>query len=323
MTGEIVRIGDLVENAGVASETAIYRAPDLGTTGKIKVADILATLRAHHVIGVEVHQIREVAVTRRARIFEVDSIKKQIAEALAHRNGLGNVSDIELTPDGEIRTLRLDAAHASNMTPALTRYDSRNGRYDITFTIANDSGAAPTRLRYTGTAIETVEATVLTRSVNRGEILKSSDLVVERRPKSEVGYDNAAPSTVAGMQISRPLRAGQPIRSADLNKPNLIERDQPVTISYQANGILLTIRGKAIEAGTEGDNVNVMNLQSKRVFTGVVTGRGQVTVSAPVIRRAPPQADISAVEPGKSSAAPSAIQVASVPELLAPARNAE
>ena len=49
-----------------------------------------------------------------------------------------------------------------------------------------------TRLRFTGTAIETVEAAVLTRDVERNEVLKSSDVVIERRPKAEVGNDAAS-----------------------------------------------------------------------------------------------------------------------------------
>ena len=73
------------------------------------------------------------------------------------------------------------------------RYDNRNGRFDVTFEIANENGAAPTKLRFTGTAIETVEAAVLARNVERNEVMKSSDVVVERRPKAEVGADAAAP----------------------------------------------------------------------------------------------------------------------------------
>ena len=37
--------------------------------------------------------------------------------------------------------------------------------------------------------------------------------------------------------------------------------------------------GKALDNGTEGDVVNVTNLQSKRTFSGVVIGRGRVSVS--------------------------------------------
>ena len=51
-----------------------------------------------------------------------------------------------------------------------------------------------------------------------------------------------------------------------------------MTVIFQAPGLYLTTRGKAVESGAEGDTVSVLNLQSKRTLTGVVTGRGQITV---------------------------------------------
>ena len=45
--------------------------------------------------------------------------------------------------------------------------------------------------------------------------------------------------------------------------------------------MVLTMRGKALEAGAQGDTVNVLNLQSKRTIQGTVTGQSQVTVAAP------------------------------------------
>ena len=113
---------------------------------------------------------------------------------------------------------------------------------------------SPTQLRFTGTAIETVEAAVLTRGVERSEILKSADVIAERRPKAEVGSDAAARDARgrhADAQAS--VRAGQPLRAADLAKPDLVQRDQDVTLIYQTAGLYLTIRGKALESGTEGD----------------------------------------------------------------------
>ena len=38
ITGDIVRIGDLVENAGIVAEVPIFRAPDLGQTGTVSAA---------------------------------------------------------------------------------------------------------------------------------------------------------------------------------------------------------------------------------------------------------------------------------------------
>jgi flagella basal body P-ring formation protein FlgA len=37
VTDEVVRIGDLVDNAGVAAQIAIYRSPDPGTTGTCRL----------------------------------------------------------------------------------------------------------------------------------------------------------------------------------------------------------------------------------------------------------------------------------------------
>ncbi len=281
---EVVRIGDLVDNAGDAAQIAIYRSPDPGTTGTLPATQALDILRAHQVIGVETHGIRNVAVTRLARTLEPDDVELQIAVALEHRKGLGDARDLLLTFDKDLTAIHLDAANNGAINAMVTRFDPRNGHFDVTLEVGNDSGAAPARLRFTGTAVETVEAAVLTRDVDRNTLLKFSDIVMERRPKAEVGHDAASQDHVVGMQARRQMRAGQALHGADLTRPDLVQRDEAVTLIYRAAGIYLTVRGKAIEAGTEGDIVNVLNLQSKRTVSGVVVGRGQVSVSpaAPV-----------------------------------------
>ena len=75
------------------------------------------------------------------------------------------------------------------------------------------------RLRFTGTAVETVEAAVLARGIERNEVMKSSDVVIERRPKAEVGNDVAGRDGAVGMQARRQLRAGQALRTPILQSP--------------------------------------------------------------------------------------------------------
>jgi flagella basal body P-ring formation protein FlgA len=164
------------------------------------------------------------------------------------------------------------------MELSAVRYEPRGGRFDVTFSIANEAGNAPTQMRFTGTAIETVDAAVLARDVERTDLLKASDVVVERRPKLEVGGDPAVRDRAIGMQMRHAMRAGQALRVADLTKPDLVQRDQNVTLIFQTAGIYLTTRGKALDNGTEGDVVSVLNTQSKRTVSGVVSGRGQVTI---------------------------------------------
>jgi flagellar basal body P-ring formation protein FlgA len=286
VSGDLVRIGDFVEHAtGDVAKIALFRAPDLGTTGAVPAALIIDALRTHSVIGVATNDIREVMVTREARTLSQKEIQTEVARALERRNGLGEAVNLAVNLDRDVRVMQLDAAHRGGLTPIAVRYEPRTTRFDVTFEIEREQGQAPTRLRFTGTVIETVEAAVATRSIERGEILKSADIVLERRPKLEAGADPAQRDRALGMQMRRSARAGQVLRMPDLAKADLVQRDQNVTLIYEAAGLYLTMRGKAIEAGSEGDTVSIMNLQSKRTVQGTVTGLGQVTMSAVAPRR--------------------------------------
>ncbi|MCK1543178.1 flagellar basal body P-ring formation protein FlgA [Bradyrhizobium sp. 179] len=280
VTSDVVRVGDLIDNAGSAALIPVYRSPDLGTTGALPVAQVLSVLRAKQVIGVMTGDIKEVQVTRLARTLASKDLETAVASALERRFGLGEAANITVTFDRGIADMRLDASNTGALQPVATRYDARSARFDVAFEINNDNNPTPTKLRFTGTAIETVEVAVLTRDIDRTELLKSSDVALERRPKAEVTGEPASRYRTVGMQLRRPMRAGMPIRVADIVKPDFVLRDQTVTIIYQVPGLHLTTRGKAIESGAEGDTVSVLNLQSKRTLTGTVTGRGQVTVQA-------------------------------------------
>ncbi|MHC2274061.1 flagella basal body P-ring formation protein FlgA [Bradyrhizobium diazoefficiens] len=288
VTSDVVRVGDLIDNAGSAALIPVYRSPDLGTTGALPVAHVLSVLRAKQVIGVMTGDIREVQVTRLAHTLANKDLENAVASALERRFGLGDAANITVTFDRGVADMRLDASNTGALQPVATRYDARGGRFDIAFEINNDNNPAPTKLRFTGTAIETVEVAVLTRDIDRADLLKSSDVTLERRPKAEVTGEAASRDRTIGMQLRRPMRAGTPIRVADIVKPDFVQRDQNVTIIYQVPGLYLTTRGKAIESGAEGDTVSVLNLQSKRTLTGVVTGRGQITVQG--ASQSPPMA---------------------------------
>ena len=53
VSSDVVRIGDLVENAGAAANAPIFRAPDLGETGAVPVRAVLDAVRPHGLIGVD------------------------------------------------------------------------------------------------------------------------------------------------------------------------------------------------------------------------------------------------------------------------------
>jgi flagellar basal body P-ring formation protein FlgA len=312
VTGNVVRIGDVIENAGPAANIAIYRAPDLGTTGTLSTAQVIATLRSHQVIGVDTRDLSEISVTRLARTFKSGDLEFEVARSLEHKNGLGDAADLKMTFDRDMQDVRLDASNTGALQMASLRFDPRSNRFDITFEIANENLTTPTRLHFTGSVVETTETAVPTRTLERGENLKPADVVIERRPKAEAGSDLLTRDRVIGMQARRQLRAGQPLKVADVGKPDLVLRDQNVTLTYETAGLYLTIRGKALDNGAEGDVVSVLNLQSKRTVSGIVVGREQVAISVTsprlpaVADAAETTASITKITSNDSSAAPKA-----------------
>jgi flagella basal body P-ring formation protein FlgA len=62
-------------------------------------------------------------------------------------------------------------------------------------------------------------------------------------------------------------------------KPELVRQHELVTVTYDAPGVSLSMRGKALESGAEGDIVSVSNVQTKRVMQGTVTGPNHVSIT--------------------------------------------
>jgi flagella basal body P-ring formation protein FlgA len=123
------------------------------------------------------------------------------------------------------------------------------------------------------------------RPVERGEILQPADLTTLRRPKAQ-GGGIAEPAAAIGLAARHALRPGQPLAAADLMKPEIVSRNETVTLIYQAPGIMLTLRGQAQDSGALGDAIGVLNVQTKRVVQGVISGPGRVTVAAATTRLA-------------------------------------
>ena len=138
---------------------------------------------------------------------------------------------------------------------------------------------------------------------------KASDLMIERRPKAEIRGDVVRTiDDATGLAARRALRTGEPLRTADLTKPEIVQRNEAVTLVFEAPGMVLTIRGKALESGAEGDVISVLNAQSKRTVQGTITGPGQVTLSPPRFATRVEAANATGAPAPETSASPSSEQ---------------
>jgi flagella basal body P-ring formation protein FlgA len=287
VTGDIVRIGDLVENAGAVADVPIFRAPDLGQTGSVPVASVLEAVRGHHIIGLDSRGLSAVAVTHAARAITAKDVEARILLALAGKYGLPDSSNLAVVFDNDVRTVEVEATATNELAVAHLSYEPRTTRFDVAFELPGSAVARRLPLRFTGSLTETFEAVVPTHEIAQGQVIKISDLALERRPKA-----SSTPTTLTtieqarGLSTKHALRAGQVIRQADVAKPELVGRGETVTIVFQVPGILLTILGKAVDPGALGDVISVVNVQSKHTLQATVIGPGRVSVNAPTARLA-------------------------------------
>ena len=286
VTSDVVRIGDLVDNAGPRANVAVFRAPDLGQTGAVQVDRIAEALKPYDVPGLDTDGLTEVVVTRLSRIITKQDVEQRIGRALAGQFGFGDVTNLSIAFDREVQPMHIEASSISDLAIARMNVEPRSGRFDVSLDVSGSAAARRLPLRFTGRVTETVEAATLTRSVGRGEIIRESDVTVERKPKSEVAAEAIDVNAAIGLSAKRPLRAGQVLRASDLMKAEVVQRNDHVTIVYEVPGVMLTVRGKALESGAVGELISVLNVQSNRTVFAEVSGPGLVTIAATTPRLA-------------------------------------
>jgi flagella basal body P-ring formation protein FlgA len=280
VTGDLVRIGDLVEHAGIVAEVPIFRAPDLGSTGTVSTDAVVKAVRAHALVGLDTGGLHDVEVTRASRTITPKEIEGQVARALATRFTLGKPADVALNFDGGLRPLHVEPDAKGEPQVARIYYDAHSGRFEVTLEIPTGrSSQVP--LRLAGRAIATVEVATVAQTIERGAVLRNADVVMERQPRARIERDVITDRAQAvGLAARNTLQAGRLLRAAELMKPQLIKRGEQVTLIYEVPGITLTVRGKAAEGGAKGDVISVLNEQSKHTVQGVISGPGRVVINS-------------------------------------------
>src|ERR1700689_3730540 len=210
VSSNVVRIGDLVENAGPVADVAIFRAPDLGTTGAVATDRIVDAIRPHQLIGIDTRGIAEVIVTRASRAISVQEISASIAHALAGQYGFGTAHNIMVNFDRDVRTLQVEPDVLGALQVAALSYDPHTTRFDVTFDLPSSVELRRQSAHYSGTALATVDAVAVERTIEHGEVLKASDLTIVRRPKAE-GTALSDLNAVVGLAARHQLHPGQPL----------------------------------------------------------------------------------------------------------------
>lgn len=279
----VVTIGDFFEDAGDKAATPLFRAPDLGTTGSVPARRVVELARAAGLDGADAGGLVEVQVTRLSRPVEADELGRMIAAEALRQNGRNlaevSIDDLRVVFDTPVAPRQADLRATMPARVVSFSLNPQNGRFDALVLI--DKGNASDRIHLRGEVVETVQVVTLARTFARGDIVARDDVVIDRMPRRQAGNLRAAdPDRIVGLAARRQLRGGQPVTQGDFIRPIVVNRGDTVTIVFETAALTVTSRGQALESGSIGDLVGVLNPQSKRTIHATVAGPGKVAVVA-------------------------------------------
>ena len=121
------------------------------------------------------------------------------------------------------------------------------------------------------------DSLVATRTIKAKTVIAAEDLttVAAEIPGALKSADQAL-----GLEARVTLYAGRPIRAEDLGTPTLVDRNQKVTLVFQSTGLTIRVDGRALDRGSVGEDIRVMNLSSRQTVTGTVAVDGTILVGA-------------------------------------------
>lgn len=131
---------------------------------------------------------------------------------------------------------------------------------------------------------KTVDALTFARNLAAGEIVRPEDVLWTKVQAHLVPADAPSdPSQVIGLSTRHTEREGMTVAARDLVAQKVIKKDQVVSVTYEVDGVVLKLQGKAVADAAVGDVIQVLNTQSKKTIEAVATGPGEAVTG--------PQAD--------------------------------
>lgn len=274
----IVTVGDMFEDAGALAELALFRAPQPGTTGVVDLRSIRAAASRIGLVEFENIGIISVPVTRASVTIDTPALGQMIEDNLFARGFVPAGASLALSFD------RPDLAYEAEIgdEPAKLlslRYLPGSTGFLARFQIAGTD----LPVDVTGNLDLLIEAPHLVRPRAAGTVLTPDDIVMKKVPLRYADNTGVVSlDQLVGKQLERAGRADLMLRAGDVVDPQVVARNQMVTVILRSGPMTLTVKGQALNAASQGQPVQVLNTASKKILSGIALPDGAVEITSTI-----------------------------------------
>ncbi len=110
------------------------------------------------------------------------------------------------------------------------------------------------------------------RTLPVGSVIERSDLEL-----GEVEGSEAAKNLI-GKEVKRAVYVGRAIAAGDVGPVTIIKRNEIIRLHYIQNGLGIRTEARALESGGLGEEIPVMNIDTRITVRASITGRKRARV---------------------------------------------
>lgn len=275
ISDDVIRLSDLFYGLNHSEDRVLGAAPRPGQDMVLNARTLMRVAIAMDLPWRPASSADTLIIRREATLVDTDTIEKYLRESIA-AEGYDTLYDIRYLSGSPEMVLPAD----SPATADIIRID-----FDADSGFFKAEIAAPSRedrkmqMQISGKIEPMTEVPVLRDTLRAGMVIGARDLKMITVPTHTLNHDvYLNTSDIVGLTPRRLISAGKPLKENQLEEPRIVGRGEPVTMIYNNNGIRLTASGKALENGSKGEVIRVVNMQSSRSIDATVTGTNEVTV---------------------------------------------
>lgn len=280
--GDYVRLGDIfspIENHDLF-DIVIARAPKPGSKLVLDNRFLSKTAKLNGIYWQPEGYSDISIVYRSSSTIHHEAIQKSLLEKLTEDHNI-DPQEWLISFDQKDSTIHLPSDIEANFVIEALTLDETNGHFSADI-IAPSHEMPLIKNRLTGKLQQMAQIPVLRTQTKTGQVIKESDLIYLRIPKGKINPEIIQDRAhLVGYTPKRIISANMPIQQFDIMAPVLIMKGSTATVTLISEHLNLTTKATALENGSKGERIRLLNPQSKITIEAEVIGLNQARVDSP------------------------------------------
>ena len=272
--GQYVTLGDIFSGIDLEqSDIPVAHSPQPGRQTVLDYRWLYGIAQRHKVQWRPRTAADQIVITRASQTISIDEIAETIKDALVD-HGIKPPFNVDLSGETFQIHLPVDVPAAVEITGL--DVNQRTNRFIANVTTGSQTAQRRT-YRMSGRYFPLAQVPVVIEPIRRGAVIRPDqveyrNIRTERLPAGTISDID----DIVGKEALRPVKPDEPLMFRDFSNPILVRRGALVTIRLVTENMSLTARGKALEDGTKGSVIRVMNMTSNKTIQVEVVAENDV-----------------------------------------------